>query len=359
MSTVPSARAARRKVAVLGATGAVGQAFIRRLAAHPWFELTELAASERSAGKPYAEAARWIGNDSIPASVQHRPVVACDPAVVDADIVFSALDASVAGEVEAAFARAGKIVLSNARNYRMEDDVPLVIPEVNPEHLGLIARQRERRGWPGAIVTNANCSTIGLTLALAPLHERFRIERVFVATMQAVSGAGYPGVPSLDILGNVVPFIGGEEEKIEAEALKMLGRFDGTSVGAAPIAITAHANRVPVEHGHTICVSVGFAERVTPEAVREALEDWGGSEEARGLPTAPPRPLELATEPDRPQPRRDVDRGNGMAVTIGRIRRDPMLDVKFVALAHNIVRGAAGASVLNAELMERAGMLPE
>jgi aspartate-semialdehyde dehydrogenase len=359
MSTVPSARAARRKVAVLGATGAVGQAFIRRLAAHPWFELAELAASERSAGKTYGEAARWIGNDSIPASVQNRPVVACDPAVVEADIVFSALDASVAGEVEAAFARAGKIVLSNARNYRMEDDVPLVIPEVNPEHLGLIARQREHRGWPGAIVTNANCSTIGLTLALAPLHERFRIERVFVATMQAVSGAGYPGVPSLDILGNVVPFIGGEEEKIEAEALKMLGRFDGTSVNTAPIAITAHANRVPVEHGHTICVSVGFAERVTPEAVREALEDWGGSEEARGLPTAPPRPLELATEPDRPQPRRDVDRGNGMAVTIGRIRRDPMLDVKFVALAHNIVRGAAGASVLNAELMERAGMLPE
>ena len=359
MSTVPSARATRRKVAVLGATGAVGQAFIRRLAAHPWFELTELAASERSAGKTYAEAARWIGNDAIPASVQDRPVVACDPAVVEADIVFSALDASVAGEVEAAFARAGKIVLSNARNYRMEDDVPLVIPEVNPEHLGLIARQRDRRGWRGAIVTNANCSTIGLTLALAPLHARFRIERVFVATMQAVSGAGYPGVPSLDILGNVVPFIGGEEEKIEAEALKMLGRFDGTGISAAPIAITAHANRVPVEHGHTICVSVGFAERVTPEAVREVLEDWGGSDEARGLPTAPSRPIELATEPDRPQPRRDVDRGNGMAVTIGRIRRDPMLDVKFVALAHNIVRGAAGASVLNAELMERAGMLPE
>lgn len=358
MSTIPSARADRRKVAVLGATGAVGQAFIRRLAAHPWFALTDLAASERSAGKPYAEAARWIGNDSIPASVRDCPVVACDPAVIEADVVFSALDASVAGEVEAAFARAGKIVLSNARNYRMEDDVPLVIPEVNPQHLGLIERQRKTRGWSGAIVTNANCSTIGLALAMAPLHERFGIERAFVATMQAVSGAGYPGVPSLDILGNVVPFIGGEEEKIETEALKMLGQFDGSTVVPAPIAITAHANRVPVEHGHTICVSLGFARRVTPEEVREALEDWGGAEEARGLPTAPVRPIELATEPDRPQPRRDVDRGNGMAVTIGRIRPDPALDIKFVALAHNIVRGAAGASVLNAELMEREGLLP-
>jgi aspartate-semialdehyde dehydrogenase len=358
MTTVTSARATRRKVAVLGATGAVGQAFVRRLAAHPWFELAELAASERSAGRPYEEATRWIGNDAIPGGVGARTVVPCDPDAVAADIVFSALDSSVAGEVEAAFARAGRIVLSNARNYRMDDDVPLVIPEVNPEHLGLLARQRERRGWPGAIVTNANCSTIALVLAVAPLHQRFGIRQMFVSTMQAVSGAGYPGVPSLDILGNVVPYISGEEEKIETESLKMLGRLDGGAIVPADIRVTAHTNRVPVEHGHTVCVSLGFAERATPEAVREALEDWGGAEDARGLPTAPARPIELAREPDRPQPRRDADRGGGMAVTIGRIRPDPVLDIKLVALAHNIVRGAAGASVLNAELMERAGLLP-
>lgn len=358
MTTVASARATRRKVAVLGATGAVGQAFVRRLAAHPWFELADLAASERSAGRAYEEATRWIGTDAIPAGVGARTVVPCDPDAVEADIVFSALDSSVAGEVEAAFARAGRIVLSNARNYRMDDDVPLVIPEVNPGHLGLLARQRRQRGWPGAIVTNANCSTIALVLAVAPLHERFGIRQMFVSTMQAVSGAGYPGVPSLDILGNVVPYISGEEEKIETESLKMLGRLDGDTIVPAEVRVTAHTNRVPVEHGHTVCVSLGFAERATPEAVRDALEDWGGAEEARGLPTAPARPIELAREPDRPQPRRDADRGGGMAVTIGRIRRDPVLDVKLVALAHNIVRGAAGASVLNAELMERAGLLP-
>ena len=357
MTTVTSARVTRRRVAVLGATGAVGQAFVRLLAAHPWFELAELAASERSAGRPYGEATRWIGGDAIPAGIAERVVVSCDPAAVDADVVFSALDSSVAGDVESAFARAGKVVLSNARNFRMDDDVPLVIPEVNPGHLALLERQRRARGWPGAIVTNANCSTIALALALAPLHERFGVERVFVATMQAVSGAGYPGVPSLDILGNVVPYISGEEEKIETEALKMLGHYDGTSVIPAEIGVTAHTSRVPVEHGHTVCVSVGFREPATPEQVRAAFEEWGGAEVAHGLPTAPVRPIELAQAPDRPQPRRDATRGGGMAVTVGRIRPDPLLNVKFVALAHNIVRGAAGASVLNAELMEREGLL--
>lgn len=358
MTTVASARATRRKVAVLGATGAVGQAFIRRLAAHPWFELTDLAASERSAGRPYAEAARWIGSDAIPVGVADRTVVACSPDAVEADVVFSALDSSVAGDVEAAFARAGKIVLSNARNYRMDPDVPLVIPEVNPDHLQLVAAQRANRGWRGAIVTNANCSTIAYVLALAPLHARFRVERLFIATMQAVSGAGYPGVPSLDILGNVIPYISGEEDKLETESLKMLGRFDGGRIVPAGIRVSAHTNRVPVEHGHTICMSIGFAEPgVTPELVRETLLEWAGAPAARGLPTAPARPVEVADEPDRPQPRRDADRGDGMAVTVGRIRPDPMLDIRLVALGHNIVRGAAGASVLNAELMEREGLL--
>lgn len=357
MTTTASARRARRKVAVLGATGAVGQAFIRRLVNHPWFELVEVAASERSAGKPYAEAARWIGGDSIPADVAHRKVVACDPDAVTADVVFSALDASVAGEVEAAFARAGRTVLSNARNFRMDADVPLVIPEVNAGHLGLLEVQRRNRGWPGAIVTNANCSTIVAVLALAPLHERFGIERLFISTMQAVSGAGYPGVPSLDILGNVVPYIGGEEEKIETESLKMLGRLEGDAIVPAAIGVTAHTNRVPVEHGHTVCMSIGFADRVSPEDARRVLAEWAGDERARGLPTAPAHPVVVTDEPDRPQPRRDADRGDGMTVTVGRVRRDPVLDIKLVALGHNIVRGAAGASVLNAELMEQAGML--
>jgi aspartate-semialdehyde dehydrogenase len=358
MTTVATARRVRRKVAVLGATGAVGQAFIRRLANHPWFELAELAASERSAGRPYVEATRWIGSDAIPQAVAQRTVVACDPSAVEADVVFSALDASVAGEVEAAFARAGRTVLSNARNFRMEADVPLVIPEVNSSHLALLPAQRANRGWPGAIVTNANCSTIVAVLALAPLHERFGIERLFLTTMQAVSGAGYPGVPSLDILGNVVPYISGEEEKIETESLKMLGRYEAGRIVEASFGVTAHTNRVPVEHGHTVCMSVGFASRVTPAEVRAALLEWQGDEEARGLPTAPVRPIEVSDEPDRPQPRRDVDRGGGMAVTVGRIRPDPLLDVKLVALGHNIVRGAAGASILNAELMEQAGLLP-
>lgn len=362
-STTPTANAAstprkRRKVAVLGATGAVGQAFIRRLANHPWFELAEVAASERSAGRAYAEAARWIGGDEVPTDVAARTVVACVPDAVSADVVFSALDASVAGEVEAAFARAGRVVLSNARNFRMEADVPLVIPEVNAGHLGLIDVQRKNRGWPGAIVTNANCSTIVAVLALAPLHERFGIERLFVSTMQAVSGAGYPGVPSLDILGNVVPYIGGEEEKIETESLKMLGRLEGGAIVPADFGVSAHTNRVPVEHGHTVCMSIGFRERVRPEEAHRVLAEWRGDERARGLPTAPDRPVLVTDEADRPQPRRDVDRGDGMSVTVGRIRRDPLLDIKLVALGHNIVRGAAGASVLNAELMEQAGLLP-
>lgn len=357
MTSPPFHAGPRRRVAVLGATGAVGQAFIRRLAAHPWFELGDVAASERSAGRAYGEAARWIGTDEIPRSVADMRVAACDPDAVAADVVFSALDSSVAGEVEARFAAAGKVVLSNARNFRMDDDVPLVIPEVNPGHLALLDAQRARRGWPGAIVTNANCSTIALVLALAPLHDRFRVERLFVATMQAVSGAGYPGVPSLDILGNVVPFIKDEEGKIETESLKMLGRYVDGRIEHADIAISAHTNRVPVEHGHTVCASIGFASRVEPEEVVAALREWQGAEEARDLPSAPERPVEVMDAPDRPQPRRDVDRGGGMTVTVGRVRRDPLLDVKLVAVGHNIVRGAAGASVLNAELMERRGLL--
>jgi len=350
--------AGRRRVAVLGATGAVGQAFIRLLASHPWFELAELAASERSAGRSYCEAVRWIGSDTIPPAVAERTVVPCDPALVSADIVFSALDSSVAGETEGAFARAGKMVLSNAKNYRMERDVPLVIAEVNPEHLRVLDAQRRKRGWSGGIVTNGNCSAIVAALALAPIHERFGITDVFVSTMQAVSGAGYPGVPSLDILGNVIPFIKDEEDKLESELQKFLGLVDGEEIVGAPMRVSAHCNRVAVETGHTVCVSLRLRSRVGADEVAGALAEWRGAEAARGLPTAPERPIVVADESDRPQPRRDVARGRGMTVTVGRIRPDPLFDVKLVAMGDNIIRGAAGASVLNAELLANCGMLP-
>jgi aspartate-semialdehyde dehydrogenase len=347
----------KRTVAVLGATGAVGQAFVRLLADHPWFDLTEVAASERSAGRRYAEAVRWLGPGPMPTRAAEMTVRPCDPAVVRSELVFSALDSSVAGEVESAFARAGRFVLSNAKNYRMEPDVPLVIAEVNPEHLGLLDAQRECRSWAGGIVTNGNCSTIVAVSALAPLHARFGIRQLFVATMQAVSGAGYPGVPSLDILGNVVPYIKDEEDKVETEVLKMLGRYENGVVRHAPIVVSAHTNRVPVEHGHTICLSVGFEDRVRPDDAIAALREWRGAEIARGLPTSPEWPLIVSDEADRPQPRRDVAAGRGMSVTVGRVRADPLLDVKLVAMGDNIVRGAAGASVLNAELLVRAGRL--
>src|ERR671916_1990909 len=355
--TRPPNQTRKRRVAVLGATGAVGQAFVRLLADHPWFELAEVAASERSAGRRYAEAARWLGTEPMPRRVADMIVKPVDPAAVQSELVFSALDSSVAGEVEGAFARAGRFVLSNAKNYRMEPDVPLVIAEVNPDHLALLDAQRECRRWDGGIVTNGNCSTIVAVSALAPLHARFGIRQLFVATMQAVSGAGYPGVPSLDILGNVVPYIKDEEDKLETEALKMLGRYMNGAVQDAPIAVSAHTNRVPVEHGHTVCLSIGFEDRVRPEDAMAALREWRGADAARGLPTAPERPILVADQPDRPQPRRDVGAGRGMSVVVGRVRSDPLFDVKLVAMGDNIVRGAAGASVLNAELLVRAGRL--
>ena len=345
----------RIPVAVLGATGAVGQSFVQLLADHPWFDLVELAASERSAGRSYADAAHWIGADPMPERLRAQRVLACDPAVVAAPIVFSALDASVARDAEAAFAHAGRLVLSNAKSYRMDDDVPLVTPEVNADHLSLLDVQRTRRGWSGGIVTNANCSSIVAVMALAPLHRAFGITRLFVSTMQAVSGAGYPGVPSLDILGNVIPFIRDEEGKIESEIRKMLGRLEGERVSPAALRISAHANRVPVLNGHTICMSLDFAREVTPEAAATALREWTGDPVCLGLPTAPASAIIVTDEPDRPQPRLDVERGHGMTVTVGRVRSDPLFSVKLVAMGHNIIRGAAGASVLNAEVLVASG----
>ena len=346
----------RRRVAVLGATGAVGQAFIRLLANHPWFELAELAASERSAGKRYGDAARWLGGE-LPDAIASMPVLTCDPAAISSEIVFSALDSSIAGDAEVAFARAGHVVVSNAKNHRMEPDVPLVIAEVNPDHMALLDGQRSTRGWDGAIVTNGNCSTIALVSAIAPLHRAFGIKRMIVVTMQALSGAGYPGVPSLDALGNVIPFIRDEEEKIEEETRKFLGALDGSSVRMAGTVVAAQTNRVPVENGHTICVSMEFEERATPEQAREALRAWRGAEAARGLPTSPEHPVILRDEVDRPQPRRDVDAGRGMSTVVGRVREDPVLGLRLVAMAHNVVRGAAGAAIQNAELLVASGRL--
>ncbi|AHG90964.1 aspartate-semialdehyde dehydrogenase [Gemmatirosa kalamazoonensis] len=349
-SLVPTGESfSRWPVAILGATGAVGQTFARLLADHPWFEVVELAASERSAGKRYAEVTRWI-EGVMPDALRDREVLPCDPSAVRSTIVFSALDSSAAGTIEPAFAAAGKLVFSNAKNFRMAPDVPLVVPEINGDHLAIVEAQRRARGWDGAIVTNANCSVTVASLPLAPLHEAFGLSKAFLATMQAVSGAGYPGVPSLDILGNVIPYIADEEPKVETELQKILGRVDGERIAHAPFVVTAHTNRVPVEHGHTVCMSLGFERRPSVDEVLEVLREWRGSELTRDMPSAPERPIVVSDAPDRPQPRRDVMAGDGMSVTVGRVRADHLLDIRLVASGHNTIRGAAGGSILNAEI---------
>jgi aspartate-semialdehyde dehydrogenase len=343
-------------VGVLGATGAVGQKFVALLEDHPWFELTELAASDRSAGKSYKEAAVWRQYKPIPERLRHLTVKPCEPAL-DCRVVFSGLDSSVAGAIEGSFARAGYIVLSNSRNHRMDDDVPLLVPEINPEHLALIPVQRQRRGWPGAIVTNPNCSTIGLVMALAPIHRAFGVKRVIVTTMQALSGAGYPGHSAIDMLGNVIPFIGGEEEKVEMEPLKIMGSFDEDRIRFADCRISAHTNRVFVEDGHMECVSVELERKAKPDEVARVLAQFSSLPQELKLPSAPERPVIVTDERDRPQPRFDRDAGNGMSAVVGRIRECPVFDIRFVVLSHNTIRGAAGAAILNAELMKAQGML--
>ena len=344
----------RIPVAVLGATGAVGQTFIRLLRDHPWFRVAEVAASERSACRRYADATHWLEGE-MPSEVASLVVTQCLPEAVSSPIVFSALDSSVAGETEIAFARAGRFVCSNAKNHRMESDVPLLIPEINAQHLAVIEAQRKRCGWTGAIVTNANCSSTVAALPLAPIHEAFGITKIFIATMQAISGAGYPGVPSLDIMGNVIPFIGDEEPKIETEIGKLLGIVDGDAISSAPFRVTAHANRVPVEHGHTVCMSIGLDSPATPEQVADTILAWTGRKEAIGLPSRPEHPIVISAAPDHPQPRRDVMRGGGMTVTVGRIRRDELLDIRLVAMGSNTIRGAAGGAIMNAELIVTQG----
>ena len=345
----------RIEVGILGATGMVGQHFIEFLQGHPWFDLTWLGASDRSAGKKYKDAMTWHLTGGAPDSVAGRTVQECKPGNAP-HLVFSAMDAGVATEIERAFAEAGHVVVSNSKNHRMESDVPLLVPEINPDHLKLVAEQQRARGWKGQIVTNPNCSTIVLTMGLAPLKQ-FGITRVVATTMQAISGAGYPGVPSMDIMGNVVPYIGGEEEKMQQETQKILGDYRDGRVEPLAAKVSAHCNRVAVVNGHTVTVSVEFSSKPTLADVRAAFDSFTGLPQQRGLPSAPPRPVIYMEEANRPQPRKDAERENGMAAFVGRLRACPVLDYKFVAMGHNTVRGAAGAAVLNAELMKSEGML--
>jgi len=344
----------RIPVAVLGATGTVGQKFIRLLADHPWFDVVAVAASSASAGRRYEEVARWREPVAVPPSVAGMVIRECAPPL-PGRIVFSALEADVAGPIEQNFARAGSYVVTNTRTHRMDADVPLLIPEANADHLALIDRQQKERGWKGGILANPNCSTAALALALAPLHRAFRIERLFVSTMQAVSGAGYPGVASLDIVGNVIPYIGGEEEKIERESRKILGALSDGSVEPALFAVSAHTNRVAVVDGHLMTVSVGFGHRVGPDEALAVLRDFRGPPCVAELPSSPNPPIEVDHRADRPQPRLDLDRGRGMAVTVGRVRPCPILDLRLVLLGHNTVRGAAGQGVQIAELLVAEG----
>jgi aspartate-semialdehyde dehydrogenase len=343
------------EVGILGATGMVGQHFVKLLENHPWFQLKWLGASDRSAGKRYCEATSWRLDGSMPASVAELRVEDCSP-VRAPRLIFSAMDASVATEIETAFAEAGHSVVSNSRNHRMEPDVPLLVPEINPDHLQLIPHQRRKRGWSGLIVTNPNCSTVVLAMSLAPLKP-FGITRVLATTLQAISGAGYPGVAAMDINNNVIPFVSGEEEKMQQETQKILGELAGEGIRPLPAKVSAHCNRVPVVDGHTVTVSVELAQKHREQDLLAALEDFTGVPQQRRLPSAPRKPLIYLPDRDRPQPRRDVERERGMAVLIGRLRPCPVLDYKYVALGHNTIRGAAGAAVLNAELMYSEGFL--
>lgn len=341
-------------VAVLGATGTVGQKFITLLEGHPYFRVRELVASDQSAGKPYAEACKWKQDRPIPESVA-TTIVKSTQEPLESLLLFSGLDSSVAGEAETAYAERGHLVVSNSKNHRMDPKVPLVVPEINAEHLALI----EQQPFEGAIVTNPNCSTIFLVMALAPLHRAFGLEAVQVTTMQAISGAGYPGVSGMDIMGNVIPYISGEEEKVEEESLKILGELDGSTVRHAELGVSATCTRVPVLDGHTETVSFKLSRPAGIEDVRAALDDFRGLPQHRGLPSAPERPILMLDAPDRPQPARDIWLEDGMATMVGRLRECPVLDYRMVVLGHNTVRGAAGASILNAETLVSEGYLAD
>ncbi|PYQ44596.1 MAG: aspartate-semialdehyde dehydrogenase [Acidobacteria bacterium] len=343
-------------VGILGATGVVGQRFIQMLEHHPWFEVAWLAASDRSEGKVYAEAARWRLKTAIPAAVAKMQV---SPATPDGapKVIFAALDSAIAAELEPRFADAGCAVVSNSSALRMQEDVPLVIPEVNAGHIKLIDIQGWRKKSGGYVVTNPNCSAIGLVLALAPIHQRFGLDTVMAVTMQAISGAGYPGVASLDILGNVIPFIKNEEEKMEEETKKLLGQVNGSKVIPGAFAMSAQCNRVAVEDGHTESISIRLKKKAKPEEIIESWKAYRAEPQELKLPSAPERPVVYLEANDRPQPRFDIDMGAGMTTVVGRLRPCSVLDWKFTVLSHNTIRGAAGAALLNAELLKAKGYL--
>ncbi len=342
----------RIPVAILGATGTVGQKFITLLQDHPYFTIRELVASPRNEGKTYKEACAWKQNTSIPSEIASMKLKTTTTPLTST-ILFSGLDSSVAGEVENNYADQGHIIISNSKNHRMDPTVPLVIPEINPDHFALLAEQR----WKGAILTNSNCSTMFLAMALAPIEETFGLTAVQVSTMQAISGAGYPGVPSYDIIGNVIPYIGGEEEKMEEETQKILGTLVDNQIQDADFAVSAQCNRVPVVDGHTETISLGLKQKASPEDIMKVMGAFRGMPQKLNLPSAPPQPLMIMEEADRPQPARDVWLENGMATLVGRVRPCPVLDIRMVVLGHNTVRGAAGAAVLNGEALYKLGLL--
>ncbi|RMF41542.1 MAG: aspartate-semialdehyde dehydrogenase [Anaerolineae bacterium] len=344
-------------VTVLGATGSVGQRFVQLLDGHPWFRVAALTGSERSVGRPYAEACRWILDTPMPTWAREMPVLPSDPQRLETSVIFSALPSEKARLLEPQFARRGALVFSNASAYRREPDVPILMPEVNADHIHLLEVQRKQRGWRGGIITNSNCTSAGLTVVLKALQDAFGVRRGFVVSMQALSGAGYPGVASLDILDNVIPYIAGEEDKVEWEPRKMLGSLEQGSIHLADFVLSAHANRVAVRDAHTLSLSVELGEAVSLEAVAAALKEYLPPEAARGLPSTPRPVIALLDAPDRPQPRRDRWMGDGMTTVVGRLRPDPLFHVKMTVLSHNTVRGAAGGSIYNAELALRLGLM--
>ena len=347
----------RIPVGIVGATGTVGQRFIQLLEDHPWFQVTWLSASDKSAGKSYGEAARWMLSTPLPKRIAQMRVSASSPDSNTPKLIFAALDATAAREIEPAFAAAGCAVVSNSSAFRMQEDVPLVVPEVNGDHTPLLKTQKWFRENGGFMVTNPNCSAIGLVMALAPLHHKFGVDKVFVATMQAVSGAGYPGVASLDILGNVIPYIASEEPKMEAETRKLLGSLNGNGVEPAEIAVSAHCNRVAVEDGHTESVSLKLHRAATAEEIIAAWQEFRCLPQKLKLPSAPEQPVIYDPTPDRPQPRLDRDRGRGMSAVVGRLRPCNIFDWRFTVLSHNTIRGAAGAAILNGELLKAQGYI--
>jgi aspartate-semialdehyde dehydrogenase len=345
-------------VVVLAATGSVGQRFVSLLENHPWFEVTAVTGSDRTIGQTYGEGCKWLLAEPMPESVRNLTVLPTEPASIKGiKVAFSALPADIAKKAEPEFAQAGVHVFSNASAYRRDTDVPILLPEVNADHAMVVQQQREHHGWSGSIVTNPNCTSTGLTVALKALQDAFGLNKVFAVSLQALSGAGYPGVASMDIIDNVIPNIGGEEEKVEWEPRKMLGKVEGGAIKLADFVLSAHTNRVAVTDGHIVCVSVEFSHPAGAEDAIQAFRNYQAPEASRALPSSPNPVIVVRSEADRPQPRLDRMTGKGMATVVGRVRKDPLFHVKFVVLSHNTIRGAAGGSIYNAELLVNAGLV--